>query len=172
MTNAASSINRMIQSSAARYFQCCSTLSDKEFYADNDFGLSVAWITGHLVNSQDYFVSRMLDAPRKFEQYEKSFRGGRALTDDDNIRGVSRINLMADFRNCHQYAIESLMTFDMSQWDEPIPAREVGDSAYFSASMMWEFLGRHTFYHLGQLSCLVPRLSESSTLLYPNLTLE
>lgn len=167
-----STFNRMIQTSDARFFQCIGVLSEEEFYFEPVAGASAAWATGHIINSQDYFVSRMYDCPRQFDQFEKVFRGGRDLTETDYSLYPNRVEFESAFRQCHEVTIEKLMAFDESKWDIPIAAKEVGDSTYFSPVMMWEFIARHTFYHLGQLSVTLPRLGGSATLLYPNLSLK
>jgi uncharacterized damage-inducible protein DinB len=165
-------VNRMIQTSNARLFQCLSVLSDEEFFEEPAQGASVAWTVGHLINSSDYFVSRIYERPRLFEQYEKVFRGGRVLTFEDINSYPGRRDFETDFRNCHETTITSLNEFNISLWDENVQPLNVGDSTYFSRGMMWEFIARHTFYHLGQLSVTVPRLGNTATLLYPNLTLD
>jgi uncharacterized damage-inducible protein DinB len=166
------SMNRMIQQSGARLFQCVSTLTDDEFFREPQLGASAAWTVGHVVNSQDYFVSRIFDRTRKFEEFERVFRGGRSLVAADIATYPSRDHIMTQYRKCHEQTILSLQEFDLNRWDEFIPSINVGDSTYFSRGMMWEFIARHTFYHLGQLSASLPSLSGSATLLYPNLTLE
>ena len=172
MSTIKDSMNRMIQASGARLFQCMSTLSDEEFFKEPALGASPAWVMGHVVNSQDYFVSRMFGRQRRFEQFEQVFRGGRSLSKADLRTYPSRNEFEVAYRKCHEQTILALQEFDMTTWDEHIPAINVGDSTYFSRGMMWEFIARHTFYHLGQLSSSVDRLSSSATLLYPNLTLD
>lgn len=165
------SINRMIQSSGARLYQCAGVLSDEEFFYQPSLGSSFAWTVGHVINSQDYFVSRISRQARAFEKYEKVFRGGRQLGDGDFKAFPSREVFVTDYRQCHERTIKELVGFDMSRWVEPTVAENVGDAAYSTQGMMWEFLARHTFYHLGQLSATLPRLAQHLTIIYPNLTL-
>lgn len=165
------SINRLITTSGARLYQCGTVLSDEEYYREFPMGASFAWTVGHIINSQDYFVSRLLGIEREFEEFEDVFRGGRSLTAQDLKSYPTRDHFDTQYRLCHERTLLQLQEFDMNKWDTPIYSKNVGDASYNSHGMMWEFLARHTFYHLGQLSATLPRLAGHITLLHPNLTI-
>jgi hypothetical protein len=144
-------------------------LTDDEFCASGVNGISAAWTVGHLACVGDLFSSWLADKelriPRQthdiFNPFTIADRGVcKADLVDRSVYPKARI--LAMFRLSQFRILELLNNFDVALWDCPPPESCPDSLPTYGA--IWESLGVHTFWHLGELAGCLPRFHGTHTL--------
>ena len=75
---------------------------------------------------------------------------------------MPKADIMLLFRQSQVHAIEALEQFDMRLWDQPTPGNVPDNLPTYGA--IWQSLGVHPFWHLGELCGCIPRFHGTYTL--------
>lgn len=144
-------------------------LTSDEFYAGGPNGISPAWTLGHLACVLDLFTSwieeRHLTIPRWSHDVFNSLEiAKKARTKAESVDPATfpRSDIMLLFRHAQVHALDVLASFDPQQWETPTPSN-VPDTLPTYGSI-WQSLGVHTFWHLGELAGCIPRFHGTYTL--------
>jgi len=114
-------------------------------------GNHIGWLLGHVARTEDWAVSQIAGTPQRFDQrLNDLFRGGSACTPDatnyPSRRGIDEL-----FRNARSHTREVLMSFDAARWEERSPA--AGPDSFFpTLGSLWNLVGTHQFWHIGQIT--------------------
>jgi hypothetical protein len=145
-------------------------LTEAEFFAGGANGISPAWTLGHLACVLDLFTSwvegRDLTIPRWIHDIFNSLniekKSGITKADSVDRKVLPKADIMLLFRQSQVHAIEALTNFDMRLWDEPTPTNVPDTLPTWGA--IWQSLGVHPFWHLGELCGCTPRFYGTYTL--------
>ncbi|HVU05883.1 MAG TPA: DinB family protein [Polyangiaceae bacterium] len=143
-------------------------LSDEEFFAGGLNGISPAWTVGHLACVTDLFASWMTgqtELPRPMHDVFNSLDIGRKSgTKADAVdRAVyPKAELLLLFRQSQVRALQLLDVFDVGLWDVATP-RQVPETLP-TWGAIWQALGVHCSWHLGELSGAIERFHGTYTL--------
>jgi hypothetical protein len=144
-------------------------LTDDEFFAGGPNGISAAWTVGHLACVFDLFTSwlsgRELVLARSVHNVFNPLELRKAST--SKAESVDRLvhakpDVLLMFRERQVGALAELDAFDMDRWEEPTP-HYVPDTMPTYGSI-WQHLGVHTFWHLGELAGCLSRFHGTYTL--------
>jgi hypothetical protein len=144
-------------------------LSDEEFFAGGDNGVSPAWTLGHLACVIDLFSSWVAGHPpllstRAHIVFNEHGLGKAEKTKAELVDPAefAKIDIMLLFRQAQVHALEVLDQFETRLWDTPTvkPVPE----ALPTYGAIWQALGVHTFWHLGELCGCVSRFYGTYTL--------
>lgn len=144
-------------------------LSDEEFFAASSSGASAAWTVGHLACVFDLFTSWIAARPPVFEKRQHDVfnslqigKSAKSKAEATDCGEFSKTDIILMFRQAQVRALEVLERFDVSLWDAPTPRTVPETLPTYGA--IWESLGVHTFWHLGELSGSIPRFHGTYTL--------
>jgi hypothetical protein len=145
-------------------------LSEAEFFAGGANGISPAWTVGHLACVLDLFTSwverRDLALARWTHDIFNSLHieKKKDITKAESVdpKVLSKADILLLFRKSQVHALEVLREFDMLQWDRPTPYN-VPDTLPTWGDI-WQSLGVHPFWHLGELAGCIPRFHGTYTL--------
>jgi hypothetical protein len=144
-------------------------LSDDEFFAESGSGSSPAWTVGHLACVTDLFTSWLADGRRfndrrAHEVFNRLEIGKSEQSKATSVRRdeFSKGDILLMFRESQVRAIHLLEDFDVALWNERTPKSIPETLPTFGA--IWESLGVHTFWHLGELSGSIARFHGTYTL--------
>ena len=145
-------------------------LTENEFFAGGANGISPAWTLGHLACVLDLFTSwvevRDLTIPRWIHDIFNSLniekKSGTTKADSVDRKVLPKADIMLLFRQSQVHAIEALANFDMRLWDQPTPGNVPDTLPTYGA--IWQSLGVHPFWHLGELCGCIPRFHGTYTL--------
>jgi hypothetical protein len=144
-------------------------LSEKEFFDGGANGVSPAWTVGHLACVVDLFTSWIRGGepllPKAthdvFNSLDIGNKGGaKADTVDRTLHPKGE--LLVQFRQTQVRALDLLDAFEVSLWTTATP-RTVPETLPTWGSI-WESLGVHCFWHLGELSGSIERFYGTYTL--------
>jgi hypothetical protein len=144
-------------------------LSESEFFEGGANGVSPAWTVGHLACVTDLFTSWVREEdpllPRATHDVFNSLDIGNKV--GDKAGSVDRTlypkaELLLLFRQTQVRAMELLDAFDASLWDVGTPRTVPETLPTWGA--IWQSLGVHCFWHLGELSGAIERFYGTYTL--------
>lgn len=139
------------------------------FYEEGVNGISVAWTLGHLACVMDLFCGwldgeGMQHEPALHAMFNpltlcESALSKAARVDQD---WATKPKLILAFRTAQVRVLRALAAFDISRWGQPT-GPELPDSLPLWGSV-WESLGVHTYWHLGELAGCIPSFHGTYTL--------
>ena len=132
-------------------------LTDEDFFDGGLNGVSPAWTLGHLACVTDLFGSwvrgTMPSLPVEVHNVFNSLDigGTSEHTKAENVerQPYSKSQIIQFFRLAQVELLATLDAFDEERWDDATPDY-VPDSIH-SYGTLWESLGVHTYWHLGEL---------------------
>ena len=145
-------------------------LTEAEFFAGGPNGISPAWTMGHLACVLDLFTSwvegRDLSIARWshdiFNSLNIEKKKDRTKAESVDPKVLPKGDIMLLFRQAQCHALEVLRDFDVKLWERPTPAH-VPDTLPTWGSI-WQSLGVHPFWHLGELAGCISRFHGTYTL--------
>ncbi len=162
-------IKRQLNRSGNIMLSAVEPLSEDEFFEGQPNGASVAWTIGHLACVMDLFCSWLSGTPRRFDpQIHGVFNALDFGLDSPPKWTVvdpqlyDKAHVLFLFRQAQVYALDVLEDFDTSRWDTACGAHIPDTLPTYGA--IWESLGVHTYWHLGELAGGVPRFHGTYTL--------
>lgn len=162
-------IKRQLNRSGNIMLSAVEPLSDEEFFEGQPNGASVAWTIGHLACVMDLFCSWLADGPRRFSmEIHGVFNALDFDVDPDpkwtvvDPEAYSKAEILFLFRKAQVHALDVLEDFDTSRWDISCEPHIPDTLPTYGA--IWESLGVHTYWHLGELAGTVPRFHGTYTL--------
>jgi len=148
-------------------------MADRELYLECDNGISIAWTLGHLACVHDLFGTwlgadgRQLasDTHHIFNSLDigdgsVTVKPSKAASVDPALYPKAR--LIGMFRSTQVANLRRLERFDPARWREPVPP--TGPDSLPTLGAIWESLGVHTYWHLGELSGCHPSFKGTYTL--------
>ena len=143
-------------------------MSEDEFFKGGVNGVSPAWSIGHLACVTDLFCG-WIDVGKELPDDIHHIFNRLELVDDpppkcDTVdrTKVSKKSIMMFFRRAQIRALRLLDEFDLTRWNQATPDGMPESLPYWGA--IWEALGVHTYWHLGELSGCLPRFHGTYTL--------
>ncbi len=143
--------------------------SDDDFYAGGVNGVSPAWTVGHLACVLDLFTSwleprDLVVEPWMHSVFNSLDIGKKSGTKAELVdRGrLSKSEILLLFRQAQVRALQLLNDFDPEEWDQATPV--YAPDTLPTRGAIWQALGVHTFWHLGELSGCVPKFHGTYTL--------
>ncbi len=151
-------VRRQMNRSGNILLSALEPLTDDELYEGGENGISPAWTVGHLACVIDLFSSWLDDGklllPRAvhdvFNSLDLGPKSPRTKAESVDRTVYTKSSLLLMLREAQVKALGVLDRFDVSRWEMPAPPR-VPDSLPTCGSI-WEHLGVHTYWHLGELS--------------------
>ena len=144
-------------------------LEDSAFFAQGLHGASPAWTVGHLACVTDLFDSWIRgQMPALSTCFHAVFNSlDLSKKEKSKAETVSELSytkqeIIMAYRQAQVRALETLDAFDVSRWDERTP-HYVPDSLT-TYGEVWEALGVHTYWHLGELCGAIEQFHGTYTL--------
>jgi len=144
-------------------------LTDDEFFAGGPNGISAAWTVGHLACVVDLFTSFVTGgtlnlSPETYATFNPFKIVKREGTKAEGVdrRTFPKSEILMMFRKSQVRALDALTAFDSDLWDAQ-PPDEVPDSLP-TYGAIWQTLGVHTFWHLGELTGCLAKFHGTYTL--------
>ena len=145
-------------------------LTEAEFFAGGDNGISPAWTMGHLACVLDLFTSwiegRDLAIARWshdiFNSLNIEKKKDRTKAESVDPKVLPKGDIMLLFRQSQVHALEVLRDFDVKLWERPTPNHVPDTLPTWGA--IWQSLGVHPFWHLGELAGCIKRFHGTYTL--------
>ena len=144
-------------------------LDDQAFFAPGLHGASPAWTVGHLACVTDLFDSWIRgQMPALSASFHKVYNSldlsKKAQTKAEVVseQDHSKQEIIMAYRQAQVRALETLDAFDVTRWDERTPHYVPDSLATYGE--VWEALGMHTYWHLGELCGAVERFHGTYTL--------
>jgi hypothetical protein len=144
-------------------------MTDDEFFVGGPNGISPAWTVGHLACVMDLFTMwievRDLVIPGWMHEVFNSIdleaptKTKAELVDREVLPKGDVVRL---FRSTQVRTLKLLSDFDMRMWDSRTPPSNQDTLPTYGA--IWQALGVHTFWHLGELAGCIPRFHGTHTL--------
>ncbi len=143
--------------------------SNDEFYAEALNGISAAWTVGHLACVMDLFTSWIeqrdlfIDATMHgvFNSLEIERPTKTKAASVDRV-AMPKPDIMLLFRNTQVRTLKLLDEFDVALWESRTPPHAPETLPTYGA--IWQNLGVHTFWHLGELCGALPRFHNTHSL--------
>lgn len=130
-----------------------SDLSDEEYFIPAAEGTNhVAWVLGHIAQTEDWMVSLLTGAERTVSEDVQKLFGGSSECVPDAGKYPSRKTLDDLFHDNRARAIEAAGLFDDSRWDDTAPEGGLPVDSFPTVGSIWGMMGMHQFWHLGQLT--------------------
>jgi hypothetical protein len=146
-------------------------LTESEFFTGGANGISPAWTVGHLACVLDLFTSwiegRDLEIARWTHDIFNSLeieKKNKGVTKAESVdpKVLPKGDVMLLFRKAQVHALEVLRDFDTRLWERPTPNHVPDTLPTWGA--IWQSLGVHPFWHLGELCGCIPRFHGTYTL--------
>ncbi len=144
-------------------------LSAEEFFAAGSNGISPAWTVGHLACVIDLFTSWVAGGRKALPDHVHAVFnsleiGKKTLSKAELVDPTMfpQADILLLFRQSQVRALDVLRDFDLALWDAPTPESVPDTLPTYGA--IWQALGVHTFWHLGELSGCIPRFHGTYTL--------
>lgn len=162
-------IKRQLNRSGNILMSAVEPLSEQDFFAGGLNGASIAWTMGHLSCVMDLFGSWLSHGtpslPKEvhavFNSLDIGAKGPPKWETVDPQR-FSKADIILMFRQRQVRLLEILDRFDMALWNQ-MPGPHIPDTLP-TYGAIWESLGVHTYWHLGELSGSVPKFFGTYTL--------
>lgn len=155
-------IRRQMNQSGNTLVGAMELLTDEQFFSAGLNGVSPAWTLGHLACVIDLFDSwlrgMMPALPGEVHQVFNRLEigpGGASKASSVLEAGYDKAALILLFRQAQVRALETLDAFDEQRWFDPMPCYVPENLGTYGA--VWEALGVHTYWHLGELSGTMPQ---------------
>lgn len=162
-------IRRQMNRSGNILLSAIEPMSDEQFFDGGLNGVSAAWTLGHLACVTDLFGSWVRKRmPSLDSEVHKVFNsldiGAKDGTKAESVdpRAYSKTDIVQFFRQAQVEALATLDTFDEALW-ECAPPDYVPDSLP-TYGAIWEAMGVHTYWHLGELCGAHPQFHGTYTL--------
>lgn len=150
-------IKRQLNRSGNILMSAVEPLPDEEFFKGGSNGVSIAWTMGHLACVMDLFGSWLAhDKPRHAPEIHKVFNSldigakGPEKWETVDPQLHPKAEIMLRFRQSQIRLLQILADFDLSLWNQMPPSHVPDTLPTYGA--IWEALGVHTYWHLGELS--------------------
>ncbi|WP_338061211.1 DinB family protein [Pseudovibrio axinellae] len=146
---------RSLDQSGTKLRSLSESMSDDEFFAEDQTGMSVAWHYCHLLSLEDWTVNRVIleGKPKLPFEFRDAFRGGRPITDQDRGLFPTKLKLESDFSRTRESSLLVLSKFDDSNWNRSTP----NDCRFATLGDVWENLANDSWWHIGYVAATVPR---------------
>lgn len=130
-----------------------SDLSDEEYFMPAAEGTNhVAWILGHVAQTEDWMVNLLTGAERTVSEDLQKLFGGSSECVADAALYPSRKDLDEMFRSNRGRAINAAQTVDDGCWDDAAPEDGLPKEFFPTVGSIWGMMGSHQFWHVGQLT--------------------
>jgi hypothetical protein len=145
-------------------------LTEVEFFAGGANGISPAWTMGHLACVLDLFTSwiegRDLSIARWthdiFNSLNIEKKKDRTKAESVDPKVLPKGDILLLFRQSQVHALEVLKDFDVKLWERPTTNHVPDTLPTWGA--IWQSLGVHPFWHLGELAGCIKRFHGTYTL--------
>ncbi len=144
-------------------------LPDEVFFKAGLHGSSVAWTVGHLACVTDLFDSWIRGAmPALAKGFHEIFNsldlGPSTLSKAEHVMAqhFTRSEIIMAYRKAQVRALETLDAFDAGRWNEVTP--DYVPDSLTTYGEVWEALGVHTYWHLGEICGALPEFHGTYTL--------
>jgi hypothetical protein len=144
-------------------------LTPEEFFAGGPNGISAAWTVGHLACVTDLFTSWMeerepLIAKHAHDVFNSLEIAKKTVTKAESVdpKTFPKADILLLFRRAQIRALELLDGFDEALWEAAAPRGVPETLPTYGA--IWQSLGVHTYWHLGELSGCLQRFHGTYTL--------
>ena len=144
-------------------------LSDEQFFASGLHGSSAAWTVGHLACVTDLFDSWVRgEAPALDVAFHGIFNSLDLAQSEQSKAEVvesevyTKDEIILAQRRAQVRALESLDRFDVAHWDTRTP--DYVPDSLTTYGDLWEALGVHTYWHLGELCGAIAQFHGTYTL--------
>jgi hypothetical protein len=143
--------------------------SDDEFFADGLNGISAAWTLGHLACVMDLFTQWIEERELLIPDWMHNIFNSLEIEHPTKTKAASvdrlalpKQDVLLLFRNTQVRTLKLLRDFDMESWeDRTLPHAPESLPTY---GAIWQNLGVHTFWHLGELCAALPRFHNTHSL--------
>jgi hypothetical protein len=143
--------------------------SDDEFFTAGLNGISAAWTVGHLACVMDLFTRWIEERELLIPDWMHNIFNSLEIEHPATTKAASvdrqalpKADVLLLFRNTQVRTLKLLNDFDMKLWDDAAPAHAPDTLPTYGA--IWQNLGVHTFWHLGELCGALPRFHGTHTL--------
>jgi len=143
--------------------------SEDEFFAEGLNGISVAWTVGHLACVMDLFTSWIEERPLLIADWMHNIFNSLEIEHPTKTKAASvdraalpKSEIVLLFRNTQIRSLKLLSEFDSELWGCSTPAYAPDSLPTLGA--IWQNLGVHTFWHLGELCGSLPRFHGTHSL--------
>lgn len=150
-------IKRQLNRSGNILMSAVEPLPDEEFFKGGSNGVSIAWTMGHLACVMDLFGSWLAhDKPQLPATIHKVFNSldigakGPEKWETVDPQLHPKAEIMLWFRQAQIHLLQILEDFELRRWNQMPPAHVPDTLPTYGA--VWEALGVHTYWHLGELS--------------------
>jgi hypothetical protein len=143
--------------------------SDEEFYAEGLNGISVAWTVGHLACVMDLFTQWIEERDALIPAWMHNIFNSLEIEHPTQTKAATvdraalpKVDVLLLFRNTQIRTLKLLNDFDAKLWESRTPRHAPESLATYGK--IWENLGVHTFWHLGELCGALPRFHGTHSL--------
>lgn len=162
-------VKRQLNRSGNILISVAEPMTDKEFFEGQANDISFAWTIGHLACVMDLFGSWFpggelqfpVDVHKVFNSLDIEPKGTKKC-ELVNPQEFSKSNILLLLRQAQVRLMEILEDFDLALWNI-MPPCNVPDSLP-TYGVIWESLGVHTYWHLGELCGCTQRFYGAYTL--------
>jgi hypothetical protein len=144
-------------------------LGADEFFAEGLNGISAAWTVGHLacvmdlftswIEQRDLVITSTMHGVFNSLEIELPTKSKAASVDR---QAFPKSDIMLLFRNTQVRTLKLLDEFDVALWEGRTPPHAPETLPTYGS--IWQNLGVHTFWHLGELCGALPRFHNTHTL--------
>jgi hypothetical protein len=143
--------------------------SDDDFFAGGPNGISPAWTVGHLACVMDLFtrwieVRECLIPTWQHEVFNPVEIAKMSTTKAETVNRdvVSKEDIFLLFRTTQVRTLKLLDEFDARLWEAP--STPITPDTLPTYGSVWQNLGVHPFWHLGELCGCIPKFHGTHTL--------
>ena len=143
--------------------------SDDEFFAEGLNGISAAWTLGHLACVMDLFTQWIEERELVIPDWMHNIFNSLEIEHPTKTKAASvdrltlpKSDVLLLFRNTQVRTLKLLGDFDMGLWEGRTPPYAPDSLPTYGS--IWQNLGVHTFWHLGELCGALPRFHGTHTL--------
>jgi hypothetical protein len=162
-------VRRQMNQSGNILMAALEPLSEDDFFGGGVNGVSPAWTVGHLGCVLDLFTSwiesrELIIEPWLHGIFNSLDIGKKSGTKADLVdrSRLSKPELLLLFRQAQVRALQLLEGSVAAEWEHATPAN--APDTLPTEGAIWQSLGVHTFWHLGELSGCLPKFHGTYTL--------
>jgi DinB superfamily len=162
-------IRRQMNQSGNILLTAIEPLGDDEFFAEGLNGVSAAWTLGHLACVMDLFTQWIEERELLIPDWMHNIFNSLEIEHSTKTKAASvdrgvlpKADILLLFRNTQVRTLKLLADFDAGLWESRTPAHAPESLPTYGS--IWQNLGVHTFWHLGELCGSLPRFHGTHSL--------